>query len=32
MKIKPQNIVVDEYLNTKNIDFSLSLNYKNPES
>ena len=32
MDIKPQNIVVDDYLNTKLIDFSISINYKNKES
>ena len=31
MDIKPQNIVVDDYLNTKLIDFSISINYKNKE-
>ena len=29
MDIKPQNIVIDEYLNPKIIDFSISLNYSN---
>ena len=29
MDIKPQNVVVDEFLNTKLIDFSISINYKN---
>ena len=28
MDIKPQNIVVDSYFNTKLIDFSISINYK----
>ena len=32
MDIKPQNIVVDDYLNTKLIDFSISINYKNKQS
>ena len=29
MDIKPQNIVIDEYLNAKIIDFSVSINYEN---
>lgn len=29
MDIKPQNIIIDEYLNTKIIDFSVSINYMN---
>ena len=29
LDLKPQNIVVDEYLNFKLIDFSISLNYQN---
>lgn len=29
LDIKPQNIVVDEFLNAKLIDFSISLSYKN---
>ena len=29
MDIKPQNIVIDNELNTKLIDFSISLNYAN---
>ena len=29
MDIKPQNIVMDEYLNAKIIDFSISINYAN---
>ena len=34
MDIKPQNIVIDQYMNAKIIDFSISLNYKkkSPES
>jgi len=28
MDIKPQNIVIDDYLNAKIIDFSISINYK----
>ena len=28
MDIKPQNIVIDEFLNAKIIDFSISINYK----
>ena len=28
MDLKPQNLVVDEYLNIKIIDFSISINYK----
>ena len=34
MDIKPHNIVIDQYLNAKIIDFSISLNYKKkpPES
>ena len=31
MDIKPENIVVDEFLNFKIIDFSYSFNYKNKE-
>ena len=29
MDIKPQNIVINDYLNAKLIDFSISINYKN---
>ena len=34
MDLKPQNIVIDQYMNAKIIDFSISLNYKknSPES
>ena len=28
MDLKPQNVVIDEYLNAKIIDFSISINYK----
>jgi serine/threonine-protein kinase Chk1 len=31
MDIKPQNIVIDEFLNSKLIDFSISINYKDKE-
>ena len=30
--IKPQNIVIDDWLNTKLLDFSISINYKNKKS
>ena len=32
MDIKPQNIVIDEFLNLKIIDFSVSLNYSNKKT
>ena len=31
MDIKPQNIVIDEFINAKLIDFSISINYKDKE-